>query len=275
MLKNYALILFVITGICKSQFSEAEVTLDLRNVNKNHHFLVENLKNDISNYFQNTIFSENDSDLGIPIKMHIVIESIYKVNNVETINAQFFTSNNLDLNQYTKSSTFPYRKGESITYSSSFDPLSSLLNYFAYIYLGNELDMYGALEGTSYFNLAEKITINGKESEYSNGWEDRWKKCKKLIENTHLRNLRFNLYELMYNIDDLNADEKKTILTNLDNNIYYLKEFFPNDRNAFLFLDIYADKIGQILKEESMYDALILLSNYDVDNKIIYNKYLR
>ena len=203
-----------------------------------------------------------------------MIESIYKASNVETINAQFFTSNNLDLNQYTKSSTFPYRKGQSITHSSDFDPLSSLLDYFAYIFLANELDMYGALEGTTYFNLAERVSINGKESEYSNGWDDRWKKCKKLIENVHLRNLRFNLYELMYNTE-LNIEQRNKILLDLDDNIYYLKEFFPNDRNAFLFLDIYADKIGEILKEESMYDALILLSNFDVDNKLIYNKYLK
>lgn len=274
MIKNYILILFVITGICKPQFTDVYVTLDSRNVNKSHHFLLENLKNDISSYYENTIFSESNADLGIPIKIHIVIESIYKASNVETINAQFFTSNNLDLNQYTKSSTFPYRKGQSITHSSDFDPLSSLLDYFAYIFLANELDMYGALEGTTYFNLAERVSINGKESEYSNGWDDRWKKCKKLIENVHLRNLRFNLYELMYNTE-LNTEQRNKILLDLDDNIYYLKEFFPNDRNAFLFLDIYADKIGEILKEESMYDALILLSNFDVDNKLIYNKYLK
>jgi len=274
MIKNYILILFVIAGICKPQFEEALVTLDLRNVNKSYHFLLENLKNDITNYYENTVFSENNTDLGIPIKMHIVIESIYKVNNVETINAQFFTSNNLDLQQISKSTTFPYRKGQSVTHSSDFDPLSSLLDYFAYIFLANELDMYGPLEGTSYFNLAEKITIDGKDSEYSNGWSDRWEKCKKLIENVHLRNLRYNIYELMDN-PELNADQKLEILIDLDDNIYYLKEFFPNDRNAFLFLKIYADEIGQILKKESMYDALILLSSFDVDNKKIYNEYLK
>ena len=70
-------------------------------------------------------------------------------------------------------------------------------------------------------------------------------------------------------------DRPHGIEIDLDDNIYYLKEFFPNDRNAFLFLDIYSNEIGGILKKEGMYEALIILSNFDVDNKSIYNKYLK
>ena len=74
---------------------------------------------------------------------------------------------------------------------------------------------------------------------------------------------------------DISLDEKRRLATELENNIYYLKEFFPNDRNAFLFLDIYCVEIGKILGELKMFDALIMLSSYDVDNKSIYNKYLK
>ena len=62
--------------------------------------------------------------------------------------------------------------------------------------------MYSSLEGTTYFNQAEKIAIEGKESNYSNGWEDRWKKCKRLIENLHLRKFRLHWYEINYNSND-------------------------------------------------------------------------
>ena len=277
MLKKYILILFVIIGISKAQFLEAEISLDLRNVNKTYHFLLENLREEIRSYYEKTIFSEDDLDLGITIKMHIVVQSIHRTNNIETINAQFFISNNLDLNQYSKSSTFPYHKGQSITHTSDFDPLSSLLDYFAFIFLANEIDMYNPLGGATFYNLAEKIAIRGKESNYSNGWNDRWKKCKRIIENSHLRNFRFHWYELRYSMTTplISLDEKRRLASELENNIYYLKEFFPNDRNAFLFLDIYCEEIGKILGELKMFDALIMLSSYDVDNKSIYNKYLK
>ena len=141
MLKKYILILFVIIGISKAQFLEADVSLDLRNINKTYHFLLENLKEEIRSYYEGTVFSEDDLDLGITIKMHIVVQSIHRTNNIETINAQFFISNNLDLNQYSKSSAFPYHKGQSITHTSDFDPLSSLLDYFAFIFLSTtEID---------------------------------------------------------------------------------------------------------------------------------------
>jgi len=277
MSKKYILILFVIFGISKAQFLEADISLDLRNVNKTYHFLLENLKEEIRSYYEGTIFSEDDLDLDISIKMHIVVESIHRKDNIETISAQFFISNNIDLNQYSKSSAFPYYKGQSITYTSDFDPLSSLLDYFAFIFLANEIDIYSPLGGGTFYNLAEKIAIRGKESNYSNGWDDRWKKCKRIIENPHLRNFRFHWYELRYSIlaSEISLDEKRKLAAELENDIYYLKEFFPNERNAFLFLDIYCEEIGKYLGELNMFDALIMLSNYDVDNKSIYNKHLK
>ena len=275
--KKYILILFVIIGFSNAQFAETEVTLDLRNVSKNYYFLLENLKEEIGSYFTGTIFSEEDVDLDIELKIHIVVESINRINNIETINAQFFTSNNIDLNQYSKSCTFPYYKGQSISFSSEFDPLSSLLDYFAYMFIANEIDKYYPLGGTTFFNLAEKLSIKAKDSNYSNGWDDRWKKCKKIIENNHLRNLRFHFYELQYLLElpDSSLEQKKNLALELENDIYYLKEFFPNDRNAFLFLDIFSNQMGKILGELKMYESLIMLSSYDTDNKLIYNSYLK
>ena len=89
MFKKYILILFVIIGFSNAQFAEAEVTLDLRNVNKNYYFL-ENLKDEIASYFTGTIFSEEDMDLDIELKIHIVVESINRINNVETIKCAVF-----------------------------------------------------------------------------------------------------------------------------------------------------------------------------------------
>lgn len=277
MFKKYILILFVIIGFSNAQFAQTEITLDLRNVSKNYYFLLENLKDEIDSYFTGTIFSEENMDLDIDLKIHIVIESINRINNIETINAQFFTSNNIDLNQYSKSCTFPYYKVQSISFSSEFDPLSSLLDYFAYMFIANEIDKYYPLGGTEFFNLAEKLSIKGKDSNYSNGWDDRWKKCKKVIENNHLRNFRFHFYELQYllEVPNSNLEQIKNLALEFENDIYYLKEFFPNDRNAFLFLDIFSNQIGEILGQLKMYESLIMLSSYDPDNKLIYNSHLK
>ena len=110
------------------------------------------------------------------------------------------------------------------------------------------------------------------------------------MQNIHLRNLRYHWYEINYilsnddliNDDLINDDLIKTepdiiekLLTELENDIYYLNEFFPNDRNAFLFLDIYASEIAELLGVMKKYDALILLSNYDTDNRSTYNSFIK
>ena len=268
------IILYLMIGVGMSQFSDVEVSLDLRNISKKNHLLLNDFKKEVSTYFESNIFSEEDIDLDIPIKIHVVVESINK-RGPQTIRAQIFTSNNLDLNLYSKSCYFPYSKGESINHTSTFDPLSSLFNYFAYIFLANELDMYSALGGNSFLNKAEKISIEGKESNYSTGWDDRWKKARKINENVYLRKLRYHLYEIKYQIQESQKDNQEVIsylASEIENDIYYLKEFFPNDRNVFLFLDIHADLLSRILKRLEMYDTLIMLKKYDVDNKLIYSK---
>ena len=198
MLDKIIILIIIQTTFLQAQFSNIEISLDLRNISKNHHILIQDLKSEIENYYENTIFSNEDKELGIPLKIHVVIESLSNKNNMKTINAQFFISNNLDLNIYSKSSSFPYYKGRSMMHSEEYDPLASLLDYFAYIYIGNELDMYSTLGGSIFLNKAEKKSVEGRESDYANGWDDRWKKCKKIIENEHLRKLRFYWYEIIY-----------------------------------------------------------------------------
>ena len=102
------------------------------------------------------------------------------------------------------------------------------------------------------------------------------------MENKHLRNFRYHWYEindaLINNQQALeNGDiiDINKLLLELENDIYYLQEFYPNDRNAFLFLDRYVNEIAKILGEMAMYDALILLSNYDADNSSIYNSFIK
>ena len=283
MIKKNYLLLFAIFSISFAQFTQLEITLDLRSVKKNNYFIVEDFKQEIIRYFESTIFSQNDIDLNIPpINMHIVIESISEKGTNKTINGQFFLSNNYDLNIYTKEATIPYYKGKSISLTSDYNSTSSLFTYFAYILLANELDMYSPLGGTEFFNASEKISMIGRDSDYPGGWNSRLKKSKKLSENIHLRNFRFHWYEINYNFSNREEIGEEVYLSNIDkllleleNDIYYLQEFHPNDRNAFLFLDIYSNEIGKLLGELNMFDALVALSIYDADNSSIYNQYIK
>ena len=121
--------------------------------------------------------------------------------------------------------------------------------------------------------MAEKISIDGKNSNYSSGWSDRWKKIKGINENSYFRKFRHHWYQLKHHIKTPSEESGVAIselMIEIENDIYYLKEFFPNDRNVFLFLKIYAKSLAQVLAELEMHDTLLMLMDYDVDNKKIY-----
>ena len=121
------IILSILIGICKPQFADVEVSFDLRAVKKEHHYMLKELKDVVKNYFENTVFSEKEVDLNIPLNIYIIVESISKSNNLKLINAQFILSNNLDMNFISRTSTIPYYMGRSVTFSSSFDPVPTFL----------------------------------------------------------------------------------------------------------------------------------------------------
>ena len=281
MFKKIITISFIILCFCNAQFSEPVITLDIRSIKKNNHFIIADFKDEVSRYIETTIFSQNDIDLDIPLNIHIVIESISEKGALKTLNTQFFI-NSWDLKFFSRSATIPYYRGKSLTLTSNFESTSSIFNYFAYIFLANELDGWSSLGGSEFFNEAEKIALDGKESDYSNGWDNRLKKCKKLMENEHLRNFRYHWYELrdavlneQEGFEDFHINYINKLLIEIEDDIYYLQEFYPNDRNAFLFLDIYATEISELLGSMKRYDSLILLSNYDADNSSIYNSFIK
>ncbi len=281
MIKKLIIILSIIST-CMCQFSEVEITLDMRSVKKHNHFIINDFKEEIKRYIENTIFSQSDTDLEIPLNIHVIIESVSEKGAFKTLSTQFFI-NSWDLKVFSRSATIPYYKGKSMALTGNFEPTSSIFDYFAYIFLANELDGWSPLGGNEFFNKAEKIALNGKESDYPNGWENRLKKCKKIMENEYLRKFRYHWYEIndaiinntQIDIEDENLIDITNLLSELENDIYYLQEFYPNDRNAFLFLDRYANEIAELFGKMKMYDTLILLSNYDADNSSIYNEFIK
>ena len=80
MNRNIIIGLLIIVSFIKGQFSNVEVSLDTRNINKSYYFLLEDFKKEIQDYYEITVFSEDDLDLEISIKIQVVIESITKKN---------------------------------------------------------------------------------------------------------------------------------------------------------------------------------------------------
>ena len=270
-----------------SQFVEVTADLDMRRLSEGERQIFASLPEDIENYYLNTQFSDNVSDLQMVIEIRLVLESVSQGGSQTTINAQAILVNKevqpdgsmkiMDQYFYAKGIQFPYSRGRKMYYTSSFDPLASFLDYYAFMFIASELDTWEYMGGTTFFNKAKELASLGKDSDWSSGWEDRWKKSRKLKSNEYLRSMRFNYFMAL---DALAAEKVDiNIVKNYMNTFYEdfqtLDNKLGSNRETLRFLKAYHEKIAQLLAALNLREALELLILYDSDNKEVYKSHLK
>ena len=175
-----------------------------------------------------------------------------------------------------KSFSFPIFELKNISYNpNTFNPLNSLLEFSSYIIIANELDTYELNGGNMYYNMAREIASIGKESNYNNGWSERWKKSKEIQENSFLRSIKYHFF---YAWDSLLNKKKDEFI----NHIYLMHEaielnndFIGIDNHSKNFFKAYCKDISNFYFQIEFEDGLRYLINYDTENKDIYKEMLK
>ena len=275
---NFSTVIFLLTGsFAWSQFVEINAELDMRRLSEGDRQLFDTMADDIENYYLNTQFSADVSDLEMVIDIRLVLESVSRGGSQTTINAQAIFSNKLDQYFYAKGIQFPYEKGRQIIYTSIFEPLASFLDYYAFMFIATELDIWEYMGGTSFYTKAIELADLGKDSEWSNGWDDRWKKSRKLKSNQYLRSMRFNYFSALYG---LSAEEVDMKMVKASMNAFYedmvtLDKKLGSNKETLHFLKAYHEDIAELMAALQLRDGLELLMFYDHDHKKVYESYLK
>ena len=260
-----------------AQFVEVNTELDMRRLSEGDRQLFETLTEDVENYYLNTQFSADLDDLNMAIDLRIVLESVSRGGSQIIINAQAIFSNKLDQYFYAKSIQFPYERGRNMYYTTTFEPLASFLDYYAFMFIASELDTYKYMGGTTFLNKAIELADLGKDSNWSNGWDDRWKKSRKLKSNEYLRSMRFNYFS---SLDALAAEKLDINIVKTSMNTFYedlqtLDKKIGSDKETLHFLKAYHKNIAELFAALKMIEALNLLILYDHDHKSVYESYLK
>ena len=275
---NFSTVIFLLTGsFAWSQFVEINAELDMRRLSEGDRQLFDTMADDIENYYLNTQFSADVSDLEMVIDIRLVLESVSRGGSQTTINAQAIFSNKLDQYFYAKGIQFPYEKGRQIIYTSIFEPLASFLDYYAFMFIATELDIWEYMGGTSFYTKAIELADLGKDSDWSNGWDDRWKKSRKLKSNQYLRSMRFNYFSAL---DELSAEEVDMKMVKASMNAFYedmvtLDKKLGSNKETLHFLKAYHEDIAELMAALQLRDGLELLMFYDHDHKKVYESYLK
>lgn len=102
---------------------------------------------------------------------------------------------------------FKYQKGQALyANQTSFDPLTSFLDYYAMIIIGMDMDTFELLGGTIYFKRAQDIVNLGANSGASLGWQssssvyNRWGLVNEILSTTYSF-FRNSIFDYHYGID--------------------------------------------------------------------------
>ena len=273
----YCLLVIALGTMGWGQFLEVNVDLDMRRLSKGERQLFNAMAEDIKQYYLNTQFSHDVDDLNMVIDFRLVLESVSQGGSQTTINAQAIITNKRDQYFYAKGVQFPYSKGRKIIYTPSFDPLASFLDYYAFMFIATELDTWTYMGGTSFFNRSIQLSDLGKDSDWAPGWDDRWKKARKIKNNQYLRSMRFNFFRAMDAIlaEKIDINLVKTSMSTFYEDLKEIDNKLGGNKETLKFLDIYHVNIAELLAALKMKESLELLRVYDHDHKIVYESYLK
>ena len=273
----FILLKITLYTISWGQFIEVNIDLDMRRLSESDRQLLSVLEEDIEQYYLNTQFSPEVTDFKMSMDFRLIFESVSQGGSQTMINAQAIITNKKDQYFYARGLQFPYSKGQKIIYTPLFDPLASFLDYYACMFIATELDTWNYLGGNSFFNRAIELSDIGKDSDWAEGWEDRWKKVRKIKNNQHLRSMRYNFFRAMDEIRDekVDVDLVKTAMNTFYEDLKEIDKKLGSNKETLKFLDAYHQHVAELFSALKIIGGLELLRIYDQDNKKVYESYLK
>lgn len=293
-MKNLSLILITIISFnfSFSQEINGNIIINSESVNQTNNSVFINLENSISNFINNSVWSnENYSELE-KINLNILFSIISYSNNNYVVNVEFQASRPVLNSSYStpiftfleKNFQFEHIEFEPIIYKDNqFESkLSSLLAFYANIIIGLDHNSYILNSGNNFYNVSKNIlnytnqnNIPGWNSSYNGGKLNKFWLIESLTskDSTEFSDFVYNYHvnglDLMYE-DILSA--KKNIASSISN-IKPLKRRNPNSILVKIIFDSKSDEINDIFSGGSFFDVSSVVSDLNYLSPFFSNKW--
>ena len=235
-MKKIILLILVVSSYSYSQELNCNVIVNYQNVPVKNRELLVDFANVVKDYMNTTRFT-NETWEGDKIDCTLNIFFTSASSDVD-YGAQIVvvsqrpvyksTRNSLMLTINDGSWSFKYEVGQSMYANlDAFDPLTSLLNYYALIIIGFDLDTWEVLGGTPFFKKAFDIVNLASTSSYTTGWlassspYNRWGLVSNLLDEKYSA-VRSAIFDYHYGIDiySLNKQVGQAKINGLINILY-------------------------------------------------------
>lgn len=276
-MKKLLFVLLLIPAFISAQELDANVIINYEQLSNSYKEKLVDFKNEVENYLNNNQFSGQPWEWA-KIKCNFNIfftsasnETQYSAQVVITSQRPLEGRENhsLMLSILESGWKFEYEQNQAFYFNPTvFDPLTSFLDFFAFMIIGWDSDSYEPYGGSDYFKEALNIAVQGSNSAYSDGWVSKSSAYNKrawveeLLE-ANFQQFRQDFYDYHYNGLDLYYQNKKKTYQSIEklvNNLAELKNKI-NRRSVLLnvFFEAKSGEIIDYMKEwgnESVFEQL-------------------
>ena len=274
-LSSFAISIFFIITPIFSQFGSIKIDFDDRLLRSDEKHDLINLKEDIRQFYLNTSWDKEYSDLDIPLHIQLIFEGAASKGNVKTYICKALFSNGSELRYFDKGVQFYYSTGTSLYFDLVlFEPLSAFLAYYAHIILGGEIDTYDFKGGSTAYEIARDISLRGATSDYQKGWGTRISLVDDISKNTGLRSARLSYYIAKDLINQGDIEEAVKEFNNMLDGLEQSYIDFRREQSTQFFMKIHSETLAKIFSKIGRRDLLTDLKQLDPDNNELYQIYL-
>ena len=282
MFKN-TIIIFILFQCLFSQFTDVQISYEYndRMIRDDKTYILEEFNSLIKNYFITTSFSSEYDYLDIPLKIHFIFEKINFIGEYEfdRISFQLLITNSADQYYFARNISFPYSKGQYIYHNpTTFNPLNSFFDYYAYLFIAAELDSYDLFLGGPYYQKCLDLhSLSTSSNQSSSIWDTFKDDIKEIKDNEFLRRARYDFYYCidMLNSDNINIESMKEKMLDFLENLIFIHDKFGYDKNTLKFINAFHIEIADLFKTLSINEGLEFLIKFNDNNKEVYLEYLK
>lgn len=275
MLRNIFIVI-IIQSFIFCQIDEVSISIENRNSKKHTDQYLKKLKNDIEFYILSTDFLESPNEnIKISLDISFIIESISD-NNI--ISAHVLFSNRGDQILFSDGVDFEYNLGQTLIYTTTYNSLTSFINYNIFTIIAGELDKYNYKGGQNYYIRSEDIAYQASISDYPRRWSKRLKYLKQLKENIYFRNIKYLYQNIIKHLesteDEFDEDIVISNLNKLYDELININDEYGYHKNTIHFLNSNLEEIAELYYDYEMDYVIKFLERYDRDNSEFYKDYI-
>ncbi len=250
------------------------VDLELNALPDENRVKLQDFKQVLEDYLNNYKWTKDEFVGELKINWSLVLQDI-SVSYQDRYKAQLLVTNNSDVQYADKRCRFAYQKGEIPVHSdNNWESLTSLLDFYMNIIIAEEMDKFGHLLGTPYFERAKLIAEQARFGlgQFIEGWDLRVELIVNLLsERTRkYREMKdFYFYGLYFAKEDPN--KARTYIKEAINMLEEIqKDENPKFKRCTKFLEAHHIEIVELFKNSNDSQVFQKLIKLDPDRANIY-----